>query len=272
MPSSRPAAGARTRRLLFAVAVLVVATGNSRIAGDDSPASDNGARGRNKRRAHEENRPHRDRSRGQQGCDGRNRARAQGDASRDQWLSGRVAFQTGAALSFRADKMRNWKILRCRLRSSIPIRAAEIFWSNPSSRPICSRRFFRSRPSMAMSRCRARFDCRGAACANSNRSGASSITKATDGKRRWVSCRIRAGAESLVHRIRALETIRRSVNGNALSIRRVALLASVSAKPAQRRRAHYRPGHFPEPDAQRFFPIRGATASDTERCERGATE
>jgi hypothetical protein len=37
-------AGARSRHLLFAVAILVVVTGNSRIAGDDSLASDNEAR------------------------------------------------------------------------------------------------------------------------------------------------------------------------------------------------------------------------------------
>ncbi|MEY2561606.1 MAG: hypothetical protein QOG51_2021, partial [Verrucomicrobiota bacterium] len=37
-------AGARSRRLLFAAAVLVVLTGNSRIVGDDTPSSDRGAR------------------------------------------------------------------------------------------------------------------------------------------------------------------------------------------------------------------------------------
>ena len=44
MPSSRPAASARIRRLLGAVAGLVIASGTAEMAGDDSPPREEGAR------------------------------------------------------------------------------------------------------------------------------------------------------------------------------------------------------------------------------------
>src|SRR2546423_2356587 len=44
MPSCRPMSGARSRRLLFALAVLAIAGSNPRIEGDDSPATNEGAR------------------------------------------------------------------------------------------------------------------------------------------------------------------------------------------------------------------------------------
>ena len=44
MPSSRPTCGARSRRLLFALAILVIAGPNPRIEGDDSPAGNESAR------------------------------------------------------------------------------------------------------------------------------------------------------------------------------------------------------------------------------------
>src|SRR3954469_21663765 len=40
MPSSRPWSGARSRRLLWALAILVVAGSNPHLQGDDSAASD----------------------------------------------------------------------------------------------------------------------------------------------------------------------------------------------------------------------------------------
>src|ERR1700694_2479155 len=45
MPSSCPAASARTRRMLIAFAGLVIACGTAEMAGDDSPPRDEGARG-----------------------------------------------------------------------------------------------------------------------------------------------------------------------------------------------------------------------------------
>src|SRR5450755_545323 len=44
MTSSRPAASARTRRMLIAFAGLVIACGTAEIAGDDSPPREEGAR------------------------------------------------------------------------------------------------------------------------------------------------------------------------------------------------------------------------------------
>ncbi len=44
MPSCRPKSGARSRRLLFTIAVLAIAGSNPRMEGDDSPAPNDGAR------------------------------------------------------------------------------------------------------------------------------------------------------------------------------------------------------------------------------------
>src|SRR5687768_7902810 len=44
MPSSRPMARVRTRRLVFGVALLLLASGSLPVAGDDSPASSEGAK------------------------------------------------------------------------------------------------------------------------------------------------------------------------------------------------------------------------------------
>ena len=72
--------------------------------------------------------------------------------------------------------------------------------------------------------------------------------------RRRSAAGLSAGAEPLVHRLRSLETLRRSLNRDAVSIR-IATLASLFAKHVQRRRADYRPGHFPQHHCRRFLPI-----------------
>ena len=63
--------------------------------------------------------------------------------------------------------------------------------------------------------------------------------------RRRFAAGLAAGAEPLVHRFRSLETLRRSINRDAVSIR-IATLASLLAKQIQRGRADLRPGHFPQ--------------------------
>ena len=191
-----------------------------------------------------------------------NRGDAKKPRSKSTAATPRLIGNLGAVISSARNKS-SWRILRCHLPSSIPTRAAAIF-SNPSRRRICSRRFFRSHPSTAKNPSRVRSDCRGEACAKSNRNGISSSTKRIRTPRAAAAfSRFGASAESLVHRIRAVETIRRSLNRNALPIRRVALLASVPAKQAQRRCAHYRAGHFSQSHAQQFFPVRNAPTSDT---------
>ncbi len=65
----------------------------------------------------------------------------------------------------------------------------------------------------------------------------------------------RGGAAAVVHRVRALATLRRSERGDALSGGSAKALASVFAKPAERRRADLRAGRFPESDGGGFCAI-----------------
>src|SRR5438552_8171101 len=76
----------------------------------------------------------------------------------------------------------------------------------------------------------------------------------------------------MVHRFRPLETLRRPLNRNDLSGRRLETLASLFAKSAQRRRTDLRPGHFPQHHGRRFLSIRSAQTSDAEWREHSSPE
>src|SRR5450755_2087840 len=69
-----------------------------------------------------------------------------------------------------------------------------------------------------------------------------------------------------------MEALCRSLHRNRVSVRRIKVLASLSAKFVQRRFADLWPGHFPERHGQRFLPIRRAPLADSERRERESTE
>ena len=129
MPSCRPMSGARSRRLLFALAILALVGSNLRMEGDDSPAANDGARvevnGGPRPRARKKSapieidlgdskdatvdakparkkmRPGRDRSRRQQGRDRRDRSRTSRRGCGNQRLPGEAAVAAESPLSLR---------------------------------------------------------------------------------------------------------------------------------------------------------------------------
>src|SRR5439155_25462712 len=89
--------------------------------------------------------------------------------------------------------------------------------------------------------------------------------------RRRFAAGFATGAKPLVHWVRPLETLRRPIHRDAVSIR-IATVASVLAKLAQRRRADLRSGRFSQHHRGRFLSIRSTQAANAQRRQYGTPE